>query len=191
MILTKWGPSGVGSLIEPDANQQLVQNTDDFLSFLSDPAGNYLELDLPDLTQRFIHVRALDPASIAQRVRRRLGVPLFAEWPYWYVGGQERTQTISGADVMTFAGGVSVHDAVIVFAGDGTFTHSGLGWTLEISGSSAAVTVDIGARSIVQAGLPAPGLLIRNNRDWGWFTAGSNAVTSNVSCVVTWRDQVN
>jgi hypothetical protein len=76
-----------------------------------------------------------------------------------------------------------------VFAGDGTFTHSTLGWTLTITGSASAVTVDLGARTVTQAGVPADQLLTRNTRDWGWFTPGSNAVTSTVSVVWTWRPQ--
>jgi hypothetical protein len=189
MIITKWGAAGVGSLTQPTPDRQLKTNTDVLLGRLARPAGNYLEVDMPDGTQRFIHARALDPAQISQRIRRRMGIPLFAEWPYWWAGATQSTQVINGADTLINAGNVSIYDAMLVFSGNGTFTHSGLGWTLTIAGGVSAVTVNLGQRTVTQGGLPVPGLLTRNNRDWGWFTAGSNSVTSTVSVTVTWRNQ--
>ena len=116
-------------------------------------------------------------------------MPLVADWPYWSVGGQEETDTISGADTMTVGGTQDVYDAVLVFAGDGTFTHSGLGWNIEVTGSGGAVTVDLGARTVTEGGNPAPNRIRRSNADWGWFEPGSNSVTSDVSVTVTWRNQ--
>lgn len=172
-----------------DSGANLETNTDTFLGLLGASAGQYLEVDLCAGGSRFIHVRDLDPALVAQRIRRTMGVPLYAEWPYWWEGGAESTDTLSGADTLTVGGNAPVYDAVLVFAGDGTATHNALGWSLEIAGSSAAVTVDLGARTVVQSGTAAPELLIRDNQDWGWFTPGSNSVTTDVSVGVTWRDQ--
>lgn len=177
-----------GGLTEPTFAEQKQANTDEFLALITNPAGQYLEIDMPDSTSRFLFVRNLDPAPIRQpRRQRRISVPLMSEMPYWKEGGNQDTDTISGADTMVVGGNREVYDAVLVFAGDGTFTHSGLGWSLTITGSGGAVTVDLGARTVSEGGNPADNLLTRNNRAWGWFVPGSNSVTSSASVGVTWR----
>jgi len=177
-----------GGLTEPTRYEQKVANTDVFLGLISDPAGQYLELDMADGSQRFIHAHNLDAAALFQpRKLRTIRVPLVSTYPYWKAGGQESSQTISGADVMAFAGNREVYDAVLVFSGDGTFTHSDLGWTIQVTGSAGAVTVDLGARTVTEGGADALNRIRRNNRKWGWFVPGSNNVTSDVSVVVTWR----
>lgn len=170
--------------------EQKQANTDSFLSYLADPAGAYLEVDMPDSTKRFIYVYAVDPSFVSQpRKLRTIRAPLVSTLGYWHVGGNESSDTISGADTLVAGGNVNIYDPVLTFAGDGTFQHTGLGWELEIAGSSGAVTVDLGTRTVTEGGNPAPNLLRRNHRDWGWFTPGNNSVTSDVSVTVTWRDQ--
>ena len=170
--------------------EQKQANTDSFLSYLADPAGAYLEVDMPDSTKRFIYVYAVDPSFVSQpRKLRTIRAPLVSTLGYWHVGGNESSDTISGPDTLVAGGNVNIYDPVLTFAGDGTFQHTGLGWELEIAGSSGAVTVDLGTRTVTEGGNPAPNLLRRNHRDWGWFTPGNNTVTSDVSVTVTWRDQ--
>ena len=177
-----------GGLTEPTRAEQKVANTDVFLGLISDPDGQYLELVMADGSLRFLHVRQLDASPLMQpRKLRTMRVPLVSTGPYWKAGGQESTQTISGADLMAFGGNREVYDAELVFAGDGTFTHSDLGWTIEVDGSGAAVTVDLGLRTVIEGGTDALNRIRRNNRKWGWFTPGANNVTSDVSVVVTWR----
>lgn len=177
-----------GGLTEPTWQEQKQANTDEFLALITDPAGNYLEVDMPDGTTRFLFVYNLDTAPISQpRRQRSINVPLVSPMPYWKAGGTQSTDTISGADTLVNGGNREVYDAVLVFAGDGTFTHSGLGWELEVVGSSGAVTVDMGNRTVTEGGNPADNLLRRTDRSWGWFTPGNNSVTSTVSVGVTWR----
>jgi len=181
MVITRNGALASGPL-------NLVANTDTFLTLLAKPAGNYLEVDMPDATKRFLHVTALDPASIGQvRTNRHISVPLYSSLPYWHLGGNQTSYTSGGT--VTNAGPMTVYDAVIVFAGDGTFANTTAGWSLTITGSSGAVTVDLGARTVTQAGIPADQLLTRTDRDWGWFLAGANTVTG--SATVTFRAQYN
>lgn len=169
------------------------QATDSFLALIANPAGNYLEVDMPDGTSRFIYVYNFDPAPIQQpRKDRTVNVPLVSPNQYWREGGTESTDTISSGDTLVTGGNVNVYDAVLVFAGDGTFTHSGLGWAIEVTGSGGAVTVDMGNRTVTEGGNPALNRIRRtsagDSRVWGWFTPGNNAVTSDVSVTVTWRD---
>ena len=170
--------------------EQKQANTDSFLSYLADPAGAYLEVDMPDQSKRFIYVYAVDPSFVSQpRKLRTIRAPLVSSLAYWHVGGNESTDTISGADTLVAGGNVNIYDPVLTFAGDGTFQHTGLGWELEIAGSGGPVTVNLGTRTVTEGGNPAPNLLRRNHRDWGWFTPGNNSVTSDVSVTVTWRNQ--
>ena len=178
-----------GGLTEPTSAEQKQTNTDELLALVTNPAGNYLEVDMPDGTSRFIYVYNFDAAPVSQpRRQRSIRVPMISNYTYWKEGGNQSSDTIAGPDSLVVGGNREVYDAVLVFAGDGTFTHSTLGWSLEVDGSTGAVTVDLGARTVTQASLPADNLLIRNNRNWGWFTVGANAVTSDVSVAVTWRD---
>jgi hypothetical protein len=184
--LTRMGPNQ--TLLMPTPEDQLWDNTDDFLTLLADPDGQYLEYDLPDGSKRFILARAIDPAPIFQpRRSRTISVPLIGDWPYWSAGGAQNSQVINGVDVLNNTGRVPVYNPVMVFAGDGTFTHPE--WAIEVTGSSGAVTVNLGTRTITQAGVDAENLVRRTNRDWGWFNAGNNSVQSDVSVTVTWRRQ--
>ncbi len=177
-----------GGLSEPTRYEQKVVNTDVFLGLITDPDGQYLELDMPDGTSRFIHVSNLGPAPIIQpRRSRTVRVPLVSPFPYWKAGAQEDTDTINGVDVMTVGGNREVYDAVLVFAGDGTFTHDDLGWSIEVTGSGAAVTVDLGDRTVTEAAADALNRIRRDSRKWGWFVPGANNVTTDVSVVATWR----
>lgn len=179
MVITRNGLLSSGPI-------NLVANTDTFLSLLAKPAGNYLEIVLPDASKRFLHVTALDPASIGQpKTNRHISVSLYSPQPYWHLGGTQSSYTSGGT--ITNAGQVTVYDAVVVFAADGTFTNSTAGWSLTITGSSGAVTVDLGNRTVTQAGIPADQLLTRTDRDWGWFLPGANTVSG--SATVTWRTQ--
>ena len=188
MLITRYGPVNWG-LVEPTEAEQLAQNTDDFLTLLNNPAGNYLEVTMPDTTLRFVHTTAIVPTEVRQtKQTRRISVPLHAS-PYWRAGGNQSTDTISGADTIVNGGRVNVYDPVLVFAGNGAFTNSTAGWTITIAGASGAVTVDAGARTVTQGGLPAEELLnpAPTDREWAWFVPGNNTVTSSVSTVVTWR----
>lgn len=195
MGVTRWGPSGVGSLVEASFNEQLAANTDDFLTLLAEPE-TYLEVDMPDGTKRFLVVTNLDPAYTRRSDKfRNWSIPLVSDWPYWRLGGQEESDAVSGGPTnITVGGAVDVYDAVLVFAGDGTFTHNDLGWAIEVTGSGAAVTVDLGARTVVESGSPALNRIRRTpatgkGQVWGWFTPGANSVTTDVSVTVTRRGQ--
>jgi len=184
--LSRYGPAI--TLTEPNARDQLWKNTDDFLSYLADPLGNYLEYVLPDGSLRFTHVRALDSASISQpRTVRRISVPLVSEFPYFKAGGAQSSQVINGADTMAIGGRVTLYDPVLVFSGDGTFTHSDLGWTIQVTGSAGPVTVDLENRTVTEGGTAATNRIRRSSRDWGWFPVGTNNVLTDVSVTVTWR----
>lgn len=182
--------NSAGGLTAPTPEEQLWENTDDFLTLLADPDGQYLEYDLPSGITRFLKVFAIDASQIDQpRFRRTMSVPLVGDWPYWRDGGAQDSQVINGVDVLNNVGRVSVYDPVLVFAGDGTFTHNTEGWAIEVIGSAAAVTVNLGTRTVIESGANADNRIRRTDRDWGWFTAGNNSVQSDVSVTVTWRPQ--
>lgn len=192
MVVTSRAGSGIGPAATADL--QLLANTDAFLGLLTDPAGNYLELDMADGTSRFIYVYNLVAAPFSQpRKLRRIFAPLVSPYPYWKEGGDEASNVVSGADTVSNGGNRSVYDAVLVFSGDGTFTNSTVGWSIEVTGSGAAVTVDLGNRTVTESGSPATNRIRRTPATgagavWGWFTPGSNTVTADVSVTVTYRN---
>lgn len=191
--VTRWGPTNF-ALTAIDENHQIWANTDNLLTQLSAPE-TLLEVDLPDGTSRWLRVANLDPAlSIRHDRRREFSIPLVSDWPYWRAGGAESSQVVSAATTLTGGGRKNIYDPVLTFSGDGTFTHSDLGWALEVVGSTGPVTVDLGARTVSQGGSPADNLLRRTpsagqGRVWGWLLATPNNVTSTVSVTVTWRPQ--
>lgn len=171
------------------ATQQQT-NTDNFLDLLAEPDGNYLEVDMADGSQRFLYIYNLDPFSISQPARlRTMSVPLFSPMPYWKEGGTEDTDTVNGTAPLTVGGNRDVYDFEMVFAGDGTATHNGEGWTIQVTGSGGAVTVDMTTQpiSVTEGGTPANNRIRRNNRKWGWLTPGTNSITTTVSVDFTWR----
>lgn len=186
--LTILDRNATGGLTEPTPAEQKEANTDALLALLANPGGNYLEVDMADGTSRFIYYYNLDPALISQpRQKRTLRVPLTSPYAYWKEGGNEVSTAISGAGTVTVGGNAPVYDAVLTFAGDGTFTHSGLGWDIEVTGSTGSVIVNLGARTATTGGNPADNLVKPSSRNWGWFLPGSNSVTSDVAVTVVHR----
>lgn len=193
MRITRWGPAG-WTLIEGNQNEQIWENTDDFLTAVTEPE-TLLEVDLPDGTSRFLRVTNLDPAYTSRHDRKRdIAIPLVSDWPYWRAGGAEESDVVSAPDSITVGGRKDVYDAVLVFSGNGTFTHSSLGWSIQVLGAAGPVTVDLGARTVTEGGVPASNRIRRTpatgkGRIWGWFTPGSNSVTSTVGVTVSRRGQ--
>jgi len=187
MNITGWDRLGGTAWV----NTQLQDNTDTFLELLTNPDGEYLEVDMPDTTSRFLLVQNLDPASISQPKRvRSMRVPLFSPFPYWKEGGAQDSQTIATTTAnLSVGGNREVYDFVMVFAGDGIVTHNGLGWTIEVTGSGGVVTVDLTTQpiSITEGGMPANNRVRRNNRKWGWLVPGNNSITTTASVGFTWR----
>jgi phage-related protein len=169
---------------------RLLENTDTFLTLLSNPNGNYLEVDLPDATSRFIQVFALTAAPINQpRATRTMVVPLYSPDPYWTEGGISHVDSVSGVDSIDFGGSVNIYNATINFAGDGTLTHLDNDWAITVDGSTGTVHVDLGARTVTMGGDHADQVLAVTNRLWGWFSPGTNNLQSDVAVSVSWRNQ--
>jgi hypothetical protein len=174
----------------------LMENTDTFLDLASTRDGVYLEVDLPDASTRFTRVINLDPGPINQPAATRSAIiPFVAPWGHWWQGGAQSSDVISGADTLIVAGTQTIYDAVLSFGANGTFTHSGLGWAIEVTGAGGfPVLVDLGNRTVTVAGVPATNRLRRTTvegegRVWGWFEVGSNSVTATTAVTVTWRNQ--
>lgn len=180
MQITRFGPTDF-LLVEPTVQEQQLANTDTFLALLANPAGNYLEVDLPDTTKRFVHATAIQPAQVNQTKKlRTISVPMFAS-PYWRSGGNQGSTT---GGTVTNSGNVTVYDAVVTFSAAGSITNSTAGWTITVTG---ACVVDLGARTVTDGGGAADELMTKTDRDWGWFLPGANTVAGS-NYTVTWRD---
>lgn len=184
MQMTRW--SNTPATTEAET---LWDNSDKFLALLQSP--NYLEVDLPDSTSRFLLVVSVDPAIVEQPFRaRRISVPLYSPMPYWKEGGTEDSDTISGADTLVVGGNAPLLDAVLTFAAAGTFTGPG-GWTLTVGtfpGGATSVIVNMGTRTVTtNTGAPADAIFTHSLSDWGSFAPGNNSVSSTASVTVTYR----
>lgn len=187
MRIMRIGPAS--TLIEATECEQLLANTDDFLRLVAVPE-QLIELDMADGTKRFTTFHAFDRAPMIQPLEtREISVPLISSWPYWREGGNENTQTINGTDTIDVGGTADAYDPVLVFSGDGTFTHDDAGWSIEVVGSGGPVTVDLGNRTVTEGGVSATNRIRRSHRDWGWLIHDAiNNVTTDVSVDVTWRN---
>lgn len=181
-----------------DRTDQLETNIDTLSGLVN---GNttgevVLEKDRADGTTRWIAGIIMDayplqtgPLFNAQHAAYQAAILLRCPHPWW----QSKTlnsQVISGATGLTVAGDARVSNMTLVFASDSVFTHSDTGDTLQITGSGAATTVDVGARTVVSGGSPADGLLRPSTRYWMRWTPGTVNVTRSAGNVtVSWRSQ--
>jgi hypothetical protein len=191
LALTMSEFNAAGGLTAPTGPEQKQDNTDDLFALIANPGGNYLEVDMPDNTSRFLYVYNLDAAPIRQPNKTRsIRVPLVSPYGYWKAGGNQSTDTIAGPDTMVVGGNANVWDAVLTFpaAPDTTFTHSTLGWAIQVIGASGPVTVNLGTRTVTEGGSPAENLLRHTDDYWGYFTPGNNSVTATGSVGVVWRN---
>lgn len=190
-LLVTGDPLPGETISEDGACWELDQNTDRVLAFMADPDGFYLERDLADGSSRFLQLRALASFPIATPAlfTRTFTAVLTAVYPWWRAGGAQSSDVISGATVVTNPGTAPVQDLVLSFAGDAVLTNSTSGQSLEISGSSGTVTVDVLAGSIMQAGSPADNLLVaQSDFELMRLDVGANSFThSGAAVTVTWR----
>lgn len=181
-----------GGLTEPTSQEQRDENTDVLLATIASGVPQVLEVLMADGSSRYITATALDASPIEQpRRQRRITIPYETTWPYWRDAGAVSTDTMSGADTLAVAGKQPVYDAVLTFAGNGSLTHPGLGWSITIAGASGAVVVDLGNRTVTEGGNEATNRMRRTGgRVWGWFTPGNNSVTAAGTTVgVAYRAQ--
>lgn len=97
----------------------------------------------------------------------KLVIPLVFEWPFLH---ELPAVSLSAATAHSFntGGNAPVADMVLTFAGDGTLTDN-LGHTIAISGSSGPVVVDVGKRTVTEAGVPAMARLVTTSLKAWWM----------------------
>lgn len=112
----------------------------------------------------------------ASPVARALVLRFRASTPYW----RELPALAAGSPpTYTPGGNAPVTDAVLTFTGGSParLTNNTTGDWVELSSATPAVTVDVGARTVVQSGSSALDLFTRNRRRWMTFVPGSNSLT--------------
>ena len=182
-------------LVVTSVGEHLEANMDQILELI-DGAGEQiiLERDMADGTTRWIQIQNLVAASFAEGTffNPSMGsydLPVFAvaAYPYWQ-SEAEHTQVVTpGADTIVNAGNARISNAVFALAGAGSFTNDDSG---DVLTATAVVTVDVGLRTISNAGSPTPGRLDPPNRDY-WFRLGkgtTNVTAAAVNTTVTYRD---
>jgi hypothetical protein len=190
-----------GLITEADRCDQLDVNIDTLLGLID---GRFIiERDVLGETRWIQAELAADVTAVSGPVFGQNNsaytflIPVRCPYPLWQSETLNQT-VISGAGTISNAGNARIPNAEFVFSGDGTFTNSdgdeeGNSYGMTISGSGAAVTVDVGAGTVVESGSPADNTFTAD-KAW-WMRLGRTGdiatvnVTSTVSVTVNHRDQ--
>ena len=196
LSVAAWNRDAVGTITAAGgAAEELDDNQDTLLGLIDGNGGEFIaEVDMTDGTTRWIRLAVSGPASFvdgplfgAVHAARTLLVPLIAAYPMW----QSETlysDTLSGADTLTNLGNGRISNAVLTFSGDGTLTNTDNGDALTVAGSTAAVTVDVAAQTVLMGGTAADNVLTPATPEWMRFKGGTTNVTATVSVGVSYRD---
>jgi hypothetical protein len=177
--------------------EQLEANIDTLMGLVNgDTDGDVvIERDMADGSTRWISGIVLEAFDLNEGPIFGAGAAayqatVFVRCPHpWWQSETLNTQTISGAGTVTVAGNVRLSNPVLTFAGDSVLSMPG-GVSLSVVGSSGAVVVDVGNRTVTEAGAPADSLLRPSHRYWARLDVGSNAVNrTGANIDIDWRDQ--
>ena len=194
LSVAAWNRDAAGSITSPDGACGELADNIDLLMGLFDGEGEQfiLERDQPDGTTRWIRGQLAGPATgvpgplfTEAHAAYTFVLPIVCAYPFWQSEAEHST-TLSGADSLVQAGNARIANATLVFAGDGTLTADGD--TVEVSGSAAAVTVNVGARSVTMSGGPADNVFTADQPWWLTFGPGTTTTSGTASVTVTYRD---
>ena len=171
--------------------EHLEGNTDTLLGLLVTDAPVVIERDQADGSTRFIEgwVAAAFPVGQEKDVRS-LVVPVDCVTPWWQ-GKTEHSTTITGSgNITTLGNAPNVSNPIINFPGDGLLTHTTSGDTVQVTGSTGAVTVDVGRRTVMMGGNPAANVLRVSSGHWLRMVKGLNTFTEvGANPTIKYRDQ--
>lgn len=197
LSVAAWDRNASGTITAPNGRcEELDDNQDTLLELIDGNGGEFIiEYDHAGGDTRWIRAEVAGPATYtdgpvfgSRHAARTLLVPLTAAYPFWQ-SETLHTDTLSGSDTVVNAGNGRIGNAVLTFSGDLTFTNTTTGDVLEVDGSTAAVTVDVGARTVTMSGSPADGVLLPAEQYWMRFQKGTNNVTVSTGTVgVEFRD---
>ena len=181
LSVAAWDRSASGTITAPNGRCEQLDDNEDTLLALVDGDGEtfIIERDMTDGTTRWIEAEISGAATFTQgplfgtgRSARTLLIPLTCWYPFWQ-SETLNTDTITGVDTISNAGNARIQNMVLAYSGDGTFTNSDEAVNLEVSGSGSTVTVDVGAKTVVESGSPADNLLIVDRDFWMVFGPGT------------------
>lgn len=145
------------------------------------PVDVELDVTTPTGTEtRSGKAKVVNPVVVAGTRLRRARVDLWFPWPWWNVlpevlvnGGTPFT----GTQAFTVGGGAPVHDITVTTTGNTVVEHVQTGDTLTLSGVTGATVVSCRSKTVTQAGVPAPGLMVPSHGRWLRMLPGSNSIT--------------
>lgn len=192
LTLAAWDRDATGTVTHPDGRCAQLEDSQDLLLSLLDPGRpTILSREMADGSVRWIEVEAATPAAFQPgplfgggAAATTIVVPLTAHYPWWQ-SLDLRSETVT-SDIPAGGTGV-VHNAVVVLDGGAAIENPATGDRLE-NLDSGAITVDVGAMTVTQGGLPADNLLAVATPQWLRFGPGSTSVTVSGTVDVEWRD---
>ena len=131
-------------------------------------AGISVAWDVPDLAGGTVTLtntaRVRESVPVTGNHLRGVDVALEYPYPYWHIGTVIE-RAAAATHTFTPGGYSEVWDMVFTFTGNGTATHDETGDTITAVGAASAVTVDVGARTILEGAAVARNRA-RFNRPW-------------------------
>ena len=175
--------------------EHLEANLEDIFELIAgDGEQAILERDMADGTIRWIQIQTLQAAAFAQSsfFNNEMGaydLPVFATaaYPFWQSELQTTQVIPAGADTIVNLGNARISNLNLAFAGAGSFTNDDDG---DVVTATAAVTVDVGNKTISNGGAPTPGRMDPPNREGDWFRVGpgtTNVTAAGTTVTAIWR----
>ena len=182
-------------IVTSSVREHLEVNMDGIFELIA-AAGEQaiLERDMADGTTRWIRIQIMQGVAFSEGpfFNNEMGsydLPVFAlaAYPFWQSETQHTQVVTPGADTIVNAGNARISNGSYAIAGAGSFTNDDDG---DVLTATAAVTIDVGAKTISNGGSPTPGRMDPPNRDF-WFRLGpgtTNVTAATVNTTVVYRD---
>lgn len=172
-------------IVTTTKREHLEANLDSIFSLIAGAGERaILERDMADGTTRWIYIQVLNPASYirapffnSEMGAYDLPVIATAHYPFWQSEVQTTTVIPAGAGTIVNAGNARISNMSLAFAAAGSITNDPDG---DVVTATAAVTVDVGEKTISNGGAPTPGRVSPFNREH-WFRTGAGSVAVTVA----------
>lgn len=194
--MSVWDRTSSG-LATPSRQAALEANIDTLMGLVDGGSDEtcIVEHDRADGTTRWIEGEIIEAFELGQgalfsnpHASYNAVIILRCFRPFWQ-SEELFSAVINGTDPIVVGGNGRVTNMTLLFSADAVLTHVPSGDTVEIDGSTSAVTVDVGAGTVVQSAVAADNLLIASNDPWQTWYPGTFNLTATANVTVSWRSQ--
>jgi len=173
--------------------EHLEANLEDIFTLIAGSGERaLLERDMADGTTRWIEIQAEAAAFVESPIFNKdigaydLPVLCAANYPFWQSEAQTTTAITGAADNIVNLGNARISNGSYAFSAAATLTNNTGG---EVLTATAAVTIDVGTRTISNAGSPTPGRMDPPSDEF-WYRPGPGTTSHTASAgtvTAIWR----